>query len=158
MMPAKLERPMIETSAGLILEVAKATAAHLALPEVLQALITKLDSRIHFDAIAVSVLDKEFVRLHSLYVDGYKSGESTQMLLTRKAKELKLEPPRKQLPIKEHHISAIVESHEPYVCADVEAERRYPSDDKMLQYGIHSFVTLPLLKHGELTGAVSFLS
>ncbi len=153
----KLDSRTVETSAQLILEVAKAAGAHLDLTEVLQALITKLDARIHFDAIAVFVLDGENVRLHSLYADGYRSGESTQSLLSRKAAELNVDPPRKRIPVQEHHISVILKSHQPYVCANVQADLHFESNNTMLKYGIHSFVSLPLINNGELNGAVAFL-
>src|SRR6266404_7726225 len=57
-----------DSSAQLILEVAKAASSHLELAEVLESLIVALKPTIRFDAIAVFVIEGDSVRLHSLHV------------------------------------------------------------------------------------------
>jgi len=57
------------SSAQLILEVAKAASSHLELAEVLESLIVALKPTSRFDAIAVFVIEGEYVRLHSLHVE-----------------------------------------------------------------------------------------
>ena len=47
----------VESSARLILDVAKAASSHLELAEVLEALIVALRPTIHFHAIAVMVIE-----------------------------------------------------------------------------------------------------
>ena len=79
-------------------------------------------------------------------------------MLERKASDLQIEPLQARIPISKHHMSAIIDSGKPYVCSDVVTQRRFLRDDDFLKYGIHSYVALPLMKHGELIGVVDFLS
>jgi formate hydrogenlyase transcriptional activator len=58
----------------------------------------------------------------------------------------------------EHHVSAVASSHRPYVCADLALQKRFPEDDRLLQFGVQSYISLPLLKRGELLGTVDFIS
>lgn len=149
-----------ESRAQLILDVAKAAGSHLELAEVLEALIAALRPTSRFDAIAVSVIEGEYARLHSLHLErvGRRPGESVESVLARAASSVHLPPnPVKQL-LKDHHISAVASSLEPYVCTDLRLEKRFPLDEKMLQYGVRSYVSLPLLKRGALLGAVDFVS
>src|SRR5690349_1715570 len=112
------ERP--EVRAQLILEVAKAASSHLELSEVLEALLVALRPTSHFDAIALSVIEGESVRLHSLHVEE----------LRRKPAE----PVMKQR-LREHHISLVASTLEPYVCSDLQTQKRFPMDERLLQHG-----------------------
>ena len=147
-------------NAPVILEVAKAISAHLELSDVLGALHTTLKPMVEFDAIGVIVRDGDYAKLHSLYIQGFQreGHESVQSMLERKASELKLEPLSARVPLSDHYMSAVLKSAEPYVCADVERQRKFRRDDDLLKYGIRSYVALPLTKHGELLGVVDFVS
>jgi len=147
-------------NAPVILEVAKAISAHLELSDVLGTLHTTLEPMVQFDAIGVVVRDGDYAKLHSLYIQGFQreGHESVQSMLERKASELKLEPLSARVPINDHYLSAVLKSGEPYVCPDVEHQRRFRRDDDFLKYGIKSYVALPLTKHGEFLGVVDFLS
>jgi formate hydrogenlyase transcriptional activator len=150
-----------QTSAQLILDVAKAASSHLELAEVLEALIVGLKPTIRFDAIAVAVIEGEYTRLHSLHLDrlGRRPGESVESVLARAAEEAHIAPNSVKQRLRDHHISVVASTLEPYVCADLLAsEKRFPIDEKMLQFGARSYVSLPLLKHGALIGAVDFVS
>jgi formate hydrogenlyase transcriptional activator len=152
----------IESSAHLILEVAKAASAHLELPEVLGSLISALRPRIHFDAIAVLVTEGEYVRLHSLHLEGMerRPGEPVESVIARAAsrRNVRLSEHSTKSLIRHHPISEIAVSHRPYVCTDLEVQKSFPEEEKLLEYGIRSYVCLPLLKHGNLIGAVDFVS
>src|SRR6185503_13084610 len=139
-----------------ILEVAKAISAHLELSDVLGALHSTLKPMVEFDAIGVVIRDGDYAKLHSLYIQGFhrEGHESVQSMLERKASELHLAPLSARVPINDHYLSAVLKSGQPYVCADVEHQRRFRRDDDFLKYGIHSYVALPLTKHGELLGVV----
>ena len=150
-----------QSSAQLILDVAKAASSHLELAEVLESLIVALKPTIRFDAISVLVIEGEYARLHSLHVErvGRRPGESLESLVARVASSLNM--PAKKItkqPLSEHHVSELVSSHKPYVCTDLAAQKRFAEDEPMLQYGIRSYISLPLMKRGELLGAVDFLS
>jgi formate hydrogenlyase transcriptional activator len=125
------------SSAQLILDVAKAASSHLDLAEVLESLIAALGPTISFDAISVFVIEGEYARLHS--------------------SNLPSKPAIKQR-LKEHHVSAVASSLQPYVCTDLELQKRFPEDQTMLQHGVRSYISLPLLRRGALLGTVDFIS
>jgi formate hydrogenlyase transcriptional activator len=154
------EKDTAETSAQVLLGVAKAISVHLELSDLLEALITHLKPMVHFDSIAVVVLDGDYARLHSLHIEGMtrKAGESIESIVERKASDLKIEPLKTRIPVNQHHMSAIRETLLPYVCTDVEAHRTFIRDDDFLKHGIRSYIGLPLMQRGELIGVVDFLS
>src|SRR2546427_7713623 len=151
----------IHSSAQLILDVAKAASSHLELAEVLESLIVALKPTIRFDAIDVFVIEGEYVRLHSLHVErvGRRPGESVESVVARAASSVNLpmKPVLKQR-LNEHHVREVASSHKPYVCTDLEFQKRFPEDEKLLLYGVRSYISLPLLKRGEALGAVDFIS
>jgi formate hydrogenlyase transcriptional activator len=160
-MGTTLTRPQGDTlNPPVILEVAKAISAHLELSDLLGALHNTLKPMVEFDAIGVVVRDGDYAKLHSVYIQGFQreGRETVQSMLERKASELKLEPLSARVPINDHYLSAVLKSGRPYVCADVERQRKFRRDDDFLKYGIRSYVALPLAKHGELLGVVDFLS
>ena len=151
----------IHSSAQLILDVAKAASSHLELAEVLESLIVALKPTIRFDAIDVFVIEGEYVRLHSLHVErvGRRPGESVESVVARAASSINLptKPVLKQR-LNEHHVREVASSHKPYVCTDLEFQKRFPEDERLLLYGVRSYISLPLLKRGEALGAVDFIS
>jgi len=151
----------IHSSAQLILDVAKAASSHLELAEVLESLIVALKPTIRFDAIDVFVIEGEYVRLHSLHVErvGRRPGESVESVVARAASSINLptKPVLKQR-LNEHHVREVASSHKPYVCTDLEFQKRFPEDERLLLYGVRSYISLPLLKRGEVLGAVDFIS
>jgi len=149
------------SSAQLILDVAKAASSHLDLPEVLEALIVALKPTIRFDAISVFVIEGQYVRLHSLHVEriGRRPGESVDSVVERAASSVNV--PAKKLtrhPLGEHHVSEVASSHKPYVCSDLQVQKRFDEDERLLEFGVRSYISLPLMKRGELLGAVDFIS
>jgi formate hydrogenlyase transcriptional activator len=149
-----------ETSAQVILGVAKAISAHLELPDVLEALNAQLRPLIHFDAIAVVVLDGDYAQLHSLHIEGKTraAGESIQSVVSRTAADLNVDPFNTRIHISQHPMSIVKETLRPYVCTDVETKRRFARDDDFVKYGVRSYIALPLLEHGQPIGVVDFLS
>jgi formate hydrogenlyase transcriptional activator len=158
----QLEAPSgIESRAQLILDVAKAASAHLELADVLQSLITSLKARLEFQAIGVVVVEGEYTRLHSLHVEGVRRdpGESVESLMARVQSTLHIsEEIRVKKRLSDSHAGEFLKSRRPYVCPDIEVQKRFPNDATLLAAGIHSYISLPLVKHGELVGAITFLS
>src|SRR5262245_7036386 len=149
-----------QSSAQLILDVAKAASSHLELAAVLEALIVALKPIIRFDAMAVFVIEGENVRMHSLHSElvGRRPGESIESVLARTAESVNL--PRKPVlrhPLSEHHVSIVAASRKPYVSTDLEFQH-LPIEENLMEWGVRSYVSLPLLKRGELIGAVDFIS
>ena len=158
--PATPGKYVGEANAAVILEVAKAIGAYLELSDVLGALITTLKPIVDVCAVGIVVRDGEYAKLHSSCTEGAQPDhhDSVQRLMERYASDLDIEPLRTRIPINDHHFSVIMSSREPYVCADVETQRRFLTDDVFLKSGIRSYVALPLTKQGELIGVVDFLS
>src|SRR5712691_3845054 len=133
-------RDGVQSSARLILDVARA-ASHLELAEVLESLIATLKPTINFHAIAVFVIEGEYTRLHSLHVEGIdrKPDESVESVLARIAPSLNnpSKPVIKRL--SEHHVSLVAASLRPYVCTDLQLQKRFPEDERLLQYGVRSY-------------------
>jgi formate hydrogenlyase transcriptional activator len=154
------EKDSAETSAQVLLGVAKAISAHLELSDVLEALIKQLKPMVHFDAIGVVVLDGDYARLHSLHIEGLsrQAGESIESIIERKASALKIQPLKTKIPVSQHHMSVIRETLLPYVCTDVETQRAFIRDDDFIKHGIRSYIGLPLMQRGELIGVVDYLS
>src|ERR1043166_1156127 len=127
----------LESSAQLILEVAKSTSSHLELTEVLESLIVALKPTISFDAIAVFVIEGEYARLHSLHVErvGRRPGESVESVIARVASTVNLAPkPVLKQPLSGHHVSEIASSRKPYVSTDLEFQKRFPEDERLFQF------------------------
>jgi formate hydrogenlyase transcriptional activator len=160
MTPAGVGSQSKETSAQLILELAKAISSHLELPDVLGELLTQLKPVVEFDAVSVVVLEGEYARLHSLHIEGVerRARESVQSILNRSESELKVDPLRARIRVTEHPMSIVLETGRPYVCPDVEGQRRFLRDEDFLKRDIRSYIALPLMKHGKLIGVVDFLS
>jgi formate hydrogenlyase transcriptional activator len=149
-----------ESSAPVILEVAKAISAHLELADVLGALTATLKPLVRFDAIGVAVLEGDFARLHSLHIEGVqrKAGESVESMMARKLSGHSAEPPKLRIHVSQHFISEIMKSRRPYVCTDVATQQKFAVDEDFLKHGIRSYIGLPLVKYGDLIGVVEFLS
>jgi formate hydrogenlyase transcriptional activator len=60
--------------------------------------------------------------------------------------------------LSQHHVSVVASTLKPYVCGDLESQKRFPEDERLLQYGVRSYISLPLLKRGALLGTVEFIS
>src|SRR3989441_4694978 len=149
------------SSAQLILEVAKAASSDLELAEVLESLIVALKPTSRFDAIAVFVIEGEYVRLHSLHIErvGRRPGESVESVIARAAPSVNLASKAVlKHPLGEHHVSEVASSRKPYVSTDLEFQKRFPEDERLFQFGVRSYISLPLLKRGEMLGAVDFVS
>jgi formate hydrogenlyase transcriptional activator len=149
-----------ETSARVLLEVAKAISAHLELADVLGALLAQLKPTVAFDAVSVVVLEGDQAKLQSLYIEGIerKSHESVQSLLARSVADRKIEPLAPRIPVSQHHMSVVMQTGRPYVCTDIEAQKRFVRDEDLLRRDIRSYIALPLTKQGRLIGVVDFLS
>jgi formate hydrogenlyase transcriptional activator len=148
---------MPETKAQIILEVAEAIGTHLRISELLAALNEKLKPIIYFDAIGIGVLEDEVLRVYSIHLESTRrvEGESLQSLMDRHAPEI--EHPLR-LALSDHPVSEMMHLVQPYVCADVETQRRFGHDENCLKHGFRSYISLPLIKQGDVIGVIEFLS
>jgi formate hydrogenlyase transcriptional activator len=138
------ERQAEVTGAPIILGVSKAISAHLELSEVLKALTAQLKPMVHFDAIAVVVVDEgDVAKLQAVHIDA--PGPWNR-------------PPDSRNKISNTPIGVIRETQQPYIVGDLEAQRRFPKDEDFLKFGIRSYIVLPLMRHGVLIGGLYYLS
>ena len=146
-----------KANAQIILEVAKAIGAHLEMPEVLAALNETLKAIIHFDAVGVSVLEGDFLKPYSAHIEGFprKPGESMASLVKRYSPDI--DNPLKYQ-VSETPVSEMLASRKPYVAADLNTQRRFAYDEICFTNGFRSYICLPLAKHGELIGDLTFCS
>jgi formate hydrogenlyase transcriptional activator len=158
MNPSMLRNNAGETGSQVLLEVAKAISAHLELADVLQALVASLKPTVAFDAVTVVVLDGEYAKIQALYVEKLerKPHESVESLLARCPGD-ELDPLDARIHVRQHHLSVMMQSLQPYVCTDIETQRRFVRDNDFLKRDFHSYIGLPLMKNGKLVGAVDFL-
>lgn len=61
-----------------------------------------------------------------------------------------------KLPVQHHPISEIMKSGRPYVARDLESHMGFDTDEPLLNYGFLSYIDLPLIKQGQLIGAIKF--
>ena len=148
---------MPEKKAQIILEVAEAIGTHLQVFELLAALNEKLKPIIYFDAIGIGVLEDEVLRIYSIHLESTRrvEGESLQSLMDRHAPEI--EHPLR-LAVNDHPVSNMMHLAQPYVCPDVETQRRFRHDEHCLKHGFRSYISLPLIMHGDVIGVMEFLS
>ena len=144
----------------MILDLAKAVNAHLDLADVLESLIVGLKPRVQFQAIGVLVLEGDYTRVHSLHVEGVhrNRGESIESVMTRVQSVLHVSGDLHRKKVSDSHISLFLSSRNPYVCPDVQTQKRFPQDDEFLKAGFASYISLPLLKQNQLLGAVTLAS
>ena len=151
---------MRETKAQIIVDVAEAIGNQLEMCELLASLNGVLTSLICFDAIAIVILEGETVTSHWAHVEGvsHQPRESVESFVNRYASSVDVEPPPMKVPVRDHPISEIMKSGEPYVALDLETHRQFDSDEPLFKAGFHSYIDLPLIKQGQMIGTIKFLS
>ena len=151
-----------ESRAQMILEVSKAVNSHLDLAQVLEAVAIALNPRIHFHAVAVTVIERDQARLYSVHLEGLdtKPGESTESVVARaqRARHIDRKPGPLRRPLEDTWISEFTHTRLPYVCTDLRTQRRFRDEEDLFEAGGKSYISLPLIKHDELIGAVTFIS
>ena len=151
---------MPEKRAKLILEVAQAIGTQLEMADLLAALNETLKPIVHFDAVAIMILEDNAIGIQWAHLDGFprKAGECSESVVTRYASAIKVEPPPMKLPVTNHPISEIMKSGRPYVAPDLEDHMGFDTDQPLLNHGFRSYIDLPLIKEGKLIGTIKFLS
>src|ERR1041384_3301481 len=149
-----------EGDARIILAVAKAIGALLELPDVLAALTETLAPIVHFDAVAIGILEGEAIRTYWVHVAGLsqRAGESPERVAARYSSSIAAEPPPMRLPVSQHPISEIIRTGQPFVASDLATKTHFATDEPLLHNAFRSYIDLPLVKQGELIGAIKFLS
>lgn len=156
-----------EYRAQFLLEISKAVNSHLDVFGVLDELKALLQSRIHFQAIVIHIIQGDQLRMHSASLTGLTrhEGESVDHLLERSRLQREIElgiplPPRKSvsIPLKGTWVELFRKSRQAHVKSNIAPPFLSPHEENMFRYGIHSYVSIPLLRNEELIGAVNFAS
>ena len=151
---------MPEKNAQVILEIATAIGTHLEISELLAALNETLKPIVHFDVVAIVILEGETVTSHWAHVEELPriASEPVEKLVSRYASSMKAEPPLLKMSVSHHPISEIIKTGEPYVAPDLDTHMGFDSDEGLFSCGIRSYIDLPLVKREELIGTIKFLS
>ena len=151
---------MPERKAEIILQVAQAIGTQLDMSELLAALKETLAPILHFDAVAIVILDGDVVRVHWAHVAGLPctAGETIEAALKRLASSLDVEAVPLTLPVSTHPISMIMKTGQPYLASDLAAKIHFDTDQPLIDAGFRSYIDLPLFKQGQLIGTIKFLS
>lgn len=144
----------------LLLEVSEAANSQLELARVLGAVARALRPIIPVDGIGVVTVDRDSLHPHALHIEGveHRTGESFADTVAR---ALALAPEDAGLLSDELALAGSATQHvgrtrRAYVCQDLRAERRFVEDQRLLSYGIGSYVRAPLLVGDRLIGSIAF--
>ena len=151
---------MPERKAEVILKIAQAIGNQLGISELLASLTEALHPIIHFDATGIVTLEGDAVTVHWAHLDELVpgAGESVEGVVGRYASRIKVEPPPMKIPVRDHPISVIMKTGQPYIATDLAVERGFDTDEPLLNMGFSSYIDLPLVNQGALIGTIKFLS
>lgn len=153
-----------EYRAQFLLEVSTAANSHLDVGEVLTAIRKALQPRVAFDSIGLLIIEGEHFSLHALELldTPRMPGESVASLVARKrAKMPEVDTPGGiilEIPTTDSCIAEFAHTRRPYVSENLDRVRRYPEEERLWQYGVRSYVSIPLTRNNHVMGAVHFCS
>ncbi len=141
----------------ILLEVSEAANAQLDFVGVLEAVSRALAPVVPVDVIGVATVNGDTVRAHGIHVVGHgrKGGES---FLDAAARGFDVAP--ELLPISFSLAGSAVEhvaqTGRAYVGEDLESEKRFPEEERLLAIGVRSYVRAPLFVRDRLIGVIIF--
>jgi len=141
----------------ILLEVSEAANAQLDFVGVLEAVARVLRTIVPFDAIGVVTVDGETVRAHGIHVVGHarRSGET---FVDAAARGLNVPPEQipTYFPLAGSAVAHVARTGRAYVGEDLEAETRFPEDQRLVAIGVRCYVRAPLFVRDRLIGAIIF--
>jgi formate hydrogenlyase transcriptional activator len=144
----------------LLLQVSEAANAQRDLAGVLEAVARALKPFVPVDAIGAITIDGSVARAHAIHIEGvgHLPGESVNEMMARA-----LHVSREELAVFQHgfplHGSGteyVGRTGRAYVSQDLAEEKLFAEDERLLSYGIHSYVRTPLLVRDRLIGSIAF--
>lgn len=140
-----------------LLQVSKAANSELEFAGVLQALAKALLPIIPVDVLAVVTVEGGAVRSHAVHVgDGQAPGEPVEGAGGGGLRRALPQGPARLFPLAGSGVEAVGRTGRALVCEDIEAERAFPEDDRLLSFGLRSYVRSPLIVHERLIGTLAF--
>jgi len=144
----------------LLLQVSEAANAQLDFAAVLDATARALTPIVPLHAVAVVTLREDRVLLHAVHIEGVprRPGESAAETLSHAAEiERKLiPPPGGGFPLAGSCTEYVGRTGRAYLCQDLESERHFAEDDRLLSYGVRAYVRTPLFVRERLIGSIAF--
>jgi formate hydrogenlyase transcriptional activator len=155
---ANAEKPSAaEEKYRILLEVSEAANAQLDFVGVLEAVARVLGTIVPVDAIGVATVDGETVRAHAIHVVGHarRSGET---FVDAAARGLNVTPEQipTYFPLAGSAVALVARTGRAYVGEDLEAEMRFPEDERLVAIGVRCYVRAPLFVRDRLIGAIIF--
>jgi formate hydrogenlyase transcriptional activator len=152
------EEPLAaEEKYRILLEVSEAANAQLDFVGVLEAVARVLGMIVPVDAIGVATVDGETVRAHAIHVVGHarRSGET---FVDAAARGLNVTPELvpTYFPLAGSAVALLARTGRAYVGEDLEAETRFPEDERLVAIGVRCYVRAPLFVRDRLIGAIIF--
>ena len=144
----------------LLLQVSEAANAQRDLAGVLEAVARALKPFIPVDAIAAITIDGGVARTHALHVEGVerRPGEPVEETMARA-----LDIPREEIlavqsgfPLKGTGTEYVGRTRRAYVSQDLAEDRLFAEDERLLSYGVHSYVRTPLFVRDRQIGSIAF--
>ncbi len=144
----------------LLLQVSEAANAQLELSGVLGSVARALKPFVPVDAIGVVTTDGKTVRPHAIHIEGveHKRGEPFAQTVSRG-----LHLPAEQVAAVSDGMSLhgsgtefVGRTGKAYVCQNLSEEKLFAEDERLLSYGIHSYVRTPLFVRERLIGSIAF--
>jgi formate hydrogenlyase transcriptional activator len=152
------EKPLAaEEKYRILLAVSEAANAQLDFVGVLEAVARVLGTIVPVDAIGVATVDGEMVRAHAIHVVGHarRSGET---FVDAAARGLNVAPEQvpTYFPLAGSAVALVARTGRAYVGEDLEAETRFPEDERLVAIGVRCYVRAPLFVRDRLIGAIIF--
>lgn len=145
----------------LLLRVSRAANSHLEFSGVLKALAEALRPMVPVDVIAVVTVDGDVLRPHAIHVvdGGGEAGESFQSVAARMLSCSPAEAGARvpnRFPLAGSAVEHVGRTGKALVSENLERERGFPEDERLLSFGLQSCVRCPLIVHDRLVGSIAF--
>ncbi|HET9793906.1 MAG TPA: sigma 54-interacting transcriptional regulator [Thermoanaerobaculia bacterium] len=144
----------------LLLQVSEAANAQRDLAAVLEAVARALKPFVPVDAIAAITIEGDVARTHAIHIEGVerRPGEPVEETMARA-----LDIPRDRLdavhsgfPLRGTGTEYVGRTRKAYVSQDLEEDRLFAEDERLLSYGVHSYVRTPLFVRDRQIGSIAF--
>jgi formate hydrogenlyase transcriptional activator len=145
----------------LLLDISEAANSQLDLAAVLEEVAHALAPSILVEGVGLTLVDGEKLQLQALYIAGVerRQGDSFAdvmarwLHLTPEELDFKLSNP---LPLAGTATDHVGKTGRAWICDDLERDRRFPEDERLLHAGVRSYVRVPLRLRDRLVGSMLF--
>ena len=144
----------------LLLQVSEAANAQRDLAGVFEAVARALKPFVPVDAIAAITIDGDLARTHAIHIEGVerRPGEPVEETMARA-----LDIPRESaalvqrgFPLRGTGTEYVGRTRKAYVSQDLAEDRLFAEDERLLSYGVHSYVRTPLFVRDRQIGSIAF--